>query len=169
MIETENLLLKSGSKEDWADLYEHFWSHDEAFAGLFQKPCQTPKAAQKKAAAYAAMHREVPTEFFVYEKSSGKAIGVAGLKPLEAALFTVTDIAIGPDFWGKGYGKQILLALTTLAADLGAHRVLYNCFQQNIPSRRLAQSCGYRYFKTEKAELTKNGENVLLDYFEYTI
>lgn len=166
MQETKDLILKSGEPSDWASLYECFWSKAEAFTYLFQKPCPTPEAAQKKAAAYAAMHREVPTEFFVYEKGSGRAIGIAGLKVLSPDLYTITDIAMGPAFWHRGYGRQILLALTRLGFALGAEKILFNCFQENAASRNLALSCGYRYFKTEEAELKKNGETIWMDYFE---
>lgn len=166
MLETRDLMLKSGDSSDWEDLYETFWSRAEVFAYLFQNPCQTPEAAERKTAAYAAMHREVPTEFFVYEKASQKAIGIAGLKRMAPGLFTVTDVAIGPDFWGRGYGTQILNALTKLAAVLDAERVLYHCFQQNTPSRCLALSCGFHYIKAEDAGLLKNGDPVQMDHFE---
>lgn len=167
MLETENLILHSGSPNDWESLYTHFWSKPEVFTCLFQKPCLTPETARKKTAAYAQMHRQVPTEFFVYEKSTGDAIGLAGIKAYSPTLYTVTDIALGPDFCRRGYGRQILQALTQYALKLGAERILYNCFRENLPSQCLATACGYRHFKTEEAELKKDGETVWLDYYEY--
>lgn len=167
MIETENLILRSGSPEDWKSLYPLFWSKPEVFTYLFQKPCLTPESARKKTADYVQMHSQVPTEFFVYEKSTGDAIGISGIKAYSPTLYTVTDIALGPDYYHRGYGRQILQALTCLAMELGAERILYDCFQENLPSRRLVNACGYRYFKTEEAELKKDGKTVWLDYFEY--
>lgn len=168
MLETKDLILKPGDFSDWVSLYECFWSKEEVFTYMFQKPCASPETAQKKTAAYAGMHREVNTEFFIYSKETGNAIGLAGLKALSPGLFTITDIAMGPGFWHRGYGKQILATLTRLGFELGAEKVLFNCFQDNAASRNLALSCGYQYVGTEEAELKKNGETVWMDYFEIT-
>lgn len=166
MTETIDLILKSGDPSDWVSLYEHFWSKKEVFTYMFQKPCTTPEAAQKKTAAYAGMHREVKTEFFIYSKKDGNAIGIAGIKALSPTLYTITDIAMGPAYWHHGYGKQILNALTRLGFELGAEKIRFNCFQNNAASRNLALSCGYRYTRTEEAVPKKNGQPVWMDYFE---
>ena len=112
------------------------------------------------------MHQEVPTEFFVIEKTSMQAIGIAGIKQLAPKIFTVTDIAIGPSFSGKGYGKQILLALTKLAfVEQDADELHYSCFSQNDISKKLALSCGFKYDHSQETELPKNGEIIALDHF----
>lgn len=166
MIETNDLTLHSGSPEDWEELYEALWSRKEAFAYMFQKASPSPEHARKKTAAYAEMHREISTEYFIYLKKTGRAIGIAGLKAYTPTLYTVTDIVVGPDYWHLGYGRQVLLSLTHAAWTLGAERVLFNCFRENDASRRLALACSYHYVRTVKAELKKNGETVWMDYFE---
>ena len=167
MIETKDLILKQGSADDWQDLYRNLWSRGEVFRYMFTKPSPTEEHAMKKNAAYAEMHKEVKTEFFVYDKATKQAIGIAGLKEMKPSVYTVTDIALCPDFHGKGYGKQILMAFISLAFDeLGATELHYDCFKQNEVSKRLALSCGFTYTHSEEAELTKDGEKVILDYYE---
>ena len=166
MIETKDLILRQGSADDWQDLYCNLWSREEVFLYMFSKPSPDEDAARKKTAAYAEMHKEVKTEFFVCEKASGQAIGIAGIKELKPGYWTITDIAIGSDFHGKGYGKQIVSALLKLAfEEHSAVEVAYNCFSQNTVSKRLAISCGFTYSHSEEAELMKNGETVILDYY----
>ncbi len=167
MIETIDLILKQGSIEDWHDLYRNLWSRDEVFRYMFTKASPTEEHTRKKTAAYVEMHQEVKTEFFVYDKLTTQAIGIAGIKKIEPDIYTVTDIAICPDFSGKGYGKQILNALLSLAFDeFGANAVHYDCFTQNEVSKRLALSCGFSYTHSEEAELLKNGEKVILDFYK---
>ena len=102
-----------------------------------------------------------------YDKATKQAIGIAGLKEMKPSVYTVTDIALCPDFHGKGYGNQILMAFISLAFDeLGATELHYDCFKQNEVSKRLALSCGFTYTHSEEAELTKDGEKVILDYYE---
>lgn len=165
MIETKDLILRQGSADDWRDLYRNLWSREEVFRYLFSKRSPDKEAGRKRTTAYAQMHKEVKTEFFVCEKASGQAIGIAGIKELKLGCWTITDIAIGPDFQSKGYGKQIVTALLKLAFELGATEVAYDCFTQNTASKQLALSCGFTYSHSEEAELMKNGEKVILDYF----
>lgn len=165
MMETKDLILRQGSADDWRDLYRNLWSREEVFRYMFKNPCPNEEHAAARTAAYAVMHEEVKTEFFVFEKASGQAIGIAGIKELKPRKWTVTDVAIGPDFQGKGYGKQIVNALMNLAFESDATEVAYDCFTQNIASKHLALSCGFAYSHSEEAELMKNGEKVILDYY----
>ncbi len=164
-IETKDLLLRQGLADDWQDLYRNLWSRKEVFRYMFSKPSPDEEAGRFRTAAYAQMYKEVKTEFFVCEKASGQAIGIAGIKELKPGCWTVTDIAIGPDFHGKGYGKQIVTALLNLAFEQGAAEVAYDCFTENAASKQLALSCGFTYSHSEEAELMKNGEKVILDYY----
>ena len=168
MIETKDLILRQGSADDWQDLYHNLWSREEVFRYMFNKPSADEETGRKRTALYAEMHIEVKTEFFVCEKMSGKAIGIAGVKELTPGHWTITDIAIGPDFHNKGYGKQILFALLKLAFEHGATEVTYDCFAQNTVSKQLALSCGFTYAYSAEAELMKNGEKVILDYYKIT-
>ena len=117
--------------------------------------------------AEAEMHKEVKTEFLVYDKATKQAIGIAGLKGMKPSVYTVTYIALCPDCHGKGYGKQILTAFISSAFDeLGATELHYDCLKHNEISRYLALSCGFKYTHSEEAELTKDGEKVTVDYYE---
>lgn len=166
MLETKNLILRPGHSSDWEALYLNLWSRESVFRYLFSCPSPGPEAARRKTEAYAQMHTEVPTEFFVVEKASMQPIGIAGIKRLSPNIYTVTDIAIGPDFSGRGYGKQILSSLIDLAfSQLNAKELHYSCFSENEISQKLAHSCGFTYSHTQPAELSKNGKNITLDYF----
>lgn len=165
MIETKDLILRQGSADDWQNLYRNLWRREEVFRYMFNKPSSNAEAGRKRTALYAQMHKEVGTEFFVCEKVSGQAIGIAGIKEQRPGKWTITDIAIGPDFQGKGYGKQIVERLLKLAFEQGATEVAYDCFAQNTISKQLAFSCGFTYSHSEEAELMKDGKKVILDYF----
>lgn len=74
MIETKDLILKHGSADDWQDLYRNLWSRGDVFRYTFIKPSPTREHAMKRTAAYAQMHKEVKTEFFVYDKASKRSV-----------------------------------------------------------------------------------------------
>ena len=166
MIETKDLILRQGRDTDWSDLSRNLWRQESVFQFLFSRASPTEEAARQKTMAYVQMHREVSTEFFVIEKSTTQAIGIAGIKQITPGIYTVTDIALGPSFTGRGYGKQILTALAELAFyHYHASELFYCCFQQNQISRKLALSCGFQYIRSEEAELQKDNAAVILDKY----
>ncbi len=66
----------------------------------------------------------------------------------------------------KQPGKQIVMALLRLAFDkFGATGVYYDCFAENTALKALALACGFSYAHSGSAELKKNGEAVILDYY----
>ncbi len=159
ILETKDLILHKGSADDWQDLYKNLWSRPEVFTYMFSKPCADEQAAKRKTEAYSEMHKEVKTEFFVYDKGTKKAIGFAGIKELSSGSWTITDIAISPDFQRKGYGKQIVSALVNLAFNqYNASEVLYDCFAENTVSKALALACGFAYSHSAEAELKKTAK-----------
>ncbi len=99
------------------------------------------------------MHEQVLTEFFICDKENDEAIGVAGIKELSPGRWTITAIALGPAYQGRGYGKQVVMALLDLAfGQYGADQVEYECFAENTASASLAVSCGFRVcFKIRQA------------------
>lgn len=165
MLETADLILRAGTPEDGPALYANLWRHASVFRYMFSRPSPDEAAGIQRTAAYAGMHREVPTEFFVCEKASGQPIGIAGVKELAPGRWTITDVAIGPAFHGRGYGRQIVRALVDLAFASGAQEVAYDCFCANEVSKRLALSCSFRYDHAVPAELSKDGQPVTLDCY----
>lgn len=165
MLETADLILRSGSPEDGPVLHANLWRHASVFQYLFSRPSPDEAAGVQRTAAYAGMHREVPTEFFVCEKPTGQPIGIAGVKELAPGQWPITDVAIGPDFQRKGYGTQIIHALTELAFARGAQTVAYECFVENEASKQLALRCGFTFSHNAAAELSKNGHPVTMAHY----
>ncbi len=162
MLKTKDLILRPGREGDWQDLYRNLWSREETCRFMFRKVITDPEHARAKTAAYVAMHRMMPTEFFVEEAATGAVIGIAGIKPRDDGCWQITDVAIGPDHWGKGYGRQIVLALKGLAFSQGAAFVGYCCFAENEASKALAAACGFAFHHAELAEVQKDGKDVTL-------
>ncbi len=78
------------------------------------------------------------TLFFVYDKSIKQATGIAGIKEMSQGIFTVTDIAVSPDFQGKGNGKQIVITLVNSA---------FNQHNANVGTEKSVPTfCSKNYF-----------------------
>ena len=82
--------------------------------------------------------------YLVYEKASGKAIGFAGVEQREAYVYQEAGICLGPDYVGKGFGRQILQGLIRYCREeFGAKEFVYLTREENMASNRLAESLGF--------------------------
>ena len=93
--------------------------------------------------------QETHDAWLVYEKGSGQAIGFAGVEETEPHIYHETGIALGPEYVGRGYGKQILRLLMEYCISLGGKKFYYSTRAGNLASRALALSCGLTYQHSE--------------------
>lgn len=76
-----------------------------------------------------------------------------------------TGIAFGPEFVGKGYGKQVLNALTDFAKfKLGAKKFISCCRTVNVPSHKVQMACGFTFSHFEDKIDPRNNEPYVLEY-----
>lgn len=105
--------------------------------------------------------------WLIYEKESNQAIGWAGVSKMGGNVWQDTGIVIGPDFTGRGYGKQVLQCLIQYVfQEKRAEKFICSCRSQNSVSRSLIQSLGFVPFKAENRTDSRKGEKYILEYFE---
>ena len=102
----------------------------------------------------------------VYEKSSGKAIGFAGVEKIEPYIYQEAGICLGRDYVGRGFGKQILQGLIQYCREqFDAKEFIYSARDENIASNRLAKSFGFSIISSEAKIDVKDGHRYnLLQY-----
>ena len=100
-METKDLLLGKAKPEDWESMYRNVWSRP-AVARFMQWRITTSAAdAQARMERTIAWQKNHDT-YLVYEKSSGQAIGFAGVEEIAPHIYQDAGIALGPEFVGKG-------------------------------------------------------------------
>ena len=92
MIETRDLILDKPQYDDWKSMYINLWSQDESAQYMLWRTSKTEENAKiriEKNIAYMARH---PESYLVYEKSSGEAIGFAGMERQNLFVLAVTQM-----------------------------------------------------------------------------
>ena len=167
MPESKDLILRKAVQEDWRDMYENLWRHSESAKHmLWNITTSEPDAVARmeRTLKFQASHDH---HWLVVEKTSGKAIGFAGLEVLQPGVCGETGIAIGPAYIGKGYGKQILNALTDYARDrLDARKFVACCRTGNAASRGMQLGCGFQFSHLEEKTDPRNNAPYTLEYYE---
>jgi len=165
MLETKDLIIKKGEQSDWRDMYYNLWRHEESARYMLWDVTTSEEDAKARMERTVAFEQSHPYAWLVYEKASGQAIGFAGLEILEEGVCGETGVAFGPDFVGKGYGKQVLNALVDFAKEeLGAKKFISCCRKANVPSHKVQMACGFTFSHYEEMTDPRNGEPYTLEY-----
>ena len=127
MIETESLILDKAKCSDWIEMYRNVWSQPESARYMEWTITTSEEAAKIRITKTIAFQKEHDT-YLVYEKSSGKAIGFAGVEEIEPLIYQEAGICLGPGYVGKGFG---------------AKEFVYSARDENTASNRLAESFGF--------------------------
>lgn len=167
MPETRDLLLRHPEFHHWQSMYRNVWSRPETARYMLWDVTDSEAAAKERMERSIRWQNRNPTCWFVYEKATGEAIGFAGMVEAAPGVWEDTGIALGPDFTGRGYGKQVLNALTDYArTQLRGKKFICTCRTENSPSRSMILACGFRYTHREDRTDPRNGQPYILEFYE---
>lgn len=165
MLETKDLLLNKARFEDWADLYHNVWSRPETARYMLWSVTTSEEAARARMERTLNFQREHEA-YTVYQKDTGRAIGFAGMVEPEPGVWEDTGVAVGPEYVGRGYGRQILTALVERAfGELGGNTFIASCRGENAPSRGTILSCGFTFTHTEPRTDPRDGADYVLEFY----
>ncbi len=157
MIETENLILDKAKFSDWSEMYHNVWSQPESAKYMAWNITTSEEDAKKRIMKTIAFQKEHDT-YLVYEKSTGKAIGFAGVEEIEPYRYQETGICLGPDYVGKGFGKQIIQGLIQYCKEeFDVKEFIYTTREDNEASRGLAKALGFTMVSSQLKQSSKDG------------
>lgn len=149
-MEKLDIRLGKARYSDWEAMYRNVWSRTETARYMHWEITTSAQEAQAKMER-TILYQKTHDTYLVYELSSGQAIGFAGVERLSEHVYCDAGIALGPEYVGKGYGKQILLVLLEYCRSFwSAKEFLYSTKSTNTASRSLAISCGFSYLHSER-------------------
>lgn len=141
-METHDLILDKARFADWEDLYRNVWSRPETARYMLWRVTTSETEAKARMERTVAWQRDHDV-WTVYEKAVGQAIGWAGLAELSPGIWQETSIALGPDYVGRGYGRQLLELLMEIARERGGTEFRCSTRSENRASQALIRSCGF--------------------------
>ena len=150
MPETKDLKLEKGRLSDWEDMFLNVWSRPECARYMFWDLTFDAEAARERMERTVRFQKAHPHAWTVFEKAGGRAIGFAGVDTEDGDTAAEQGICLCPEYWGRGYGMQILQVLMVYArTELGAKRFICRCRPENAVSRHLIEKCGFSLVREE--------------------
>lgn len=166
-METERLLIRRFSPNDWQDLFEYLSQKDvvkyEPY-GVF-----TEDASREE-----AINRSKNESFWaVCLKDTGKLIGNIYLSKQEFDTWELGYV-FNKNYQGKGFATEAAKALLNyIFKNMGAHRVVAMCNPLNEPSWKLLERLGMRregyLIKNIYFHIDNNNQPIWQDTYEYAI
>ena len=169
-LETERLIIRRFTAEDWEELYEYL-SNEEAVKyepyGVF-----TEEDCKEEAI------RRAKKDFFwaVCLKENNKLIGNIYFNQQEPKEFYTWEIGyvFNPKYWGKGYATEACEVFLKSAFErLNAHRVVAMCNPKNTASWRLLERLNMRreghFYKKAFFKRDEKGMPIWHDAYAYGI
>lgn len=165
MIETRDLILDKARYEDWQAMYRNVWSRPESFRYMKLELSPDESEARDRMCRTVDFQSRHPEVYTVFLKAAREAIGFAGINQLDGDTWEESGICIGPDFWRRGYGWQVLQALIAHARELGAREFIYSSWEENAASRSMAEKAGFQQYAVEEHTRDHDGrEYTLIKY-----
>lgn len=170
MLETQRLMLRRFSPDDWQDLFEYL-SHKEV---VKYEPYET---FTENACKQEAVNRSGQDSFIaVCLKENNKLIGNIYFSQQEPKELLTWELGyvFNPVYYGKGYATEACRDIMDFAfKKLCAHRIVAMCNPDNTKSWELLERLNMRreghllqniYFKNDE-----NGNHIWVDTYEYAI
>ena len=160
MLVTKDLILRHAEFDDWKPMYEHVWRHESCAQYMTWSVTTSEEEARDRIQRTIRYQQNGGLSFIVCEKKTAEPIGFAGVMETEPGIYEDTGGCLGPDFQRKGYGGQILDALTDFVFARGAEVFIVGHQRENLPSKKVITRRGFRYTHSE----TTDGRTV--DFYE---
>ena len=168
-LETKDLILGKAKQKDLESIYNNYWCNPNTANYMLWDPQMNQEEAKERLDKTIEFQKD-HLAFLIYEKATGEAIGQAAMKEIAPGVYEDGGVGMGEKFVGKGYGKQILNCFFDyLFSEMNAQKIICSCHPENIPSKKLQQSCGMKYTHSEEFTRKKDNVTYMAEYYEITV
>ena len=87
--------------------------------------------------------------YFIVERHLDEPIGFICAVKLDEFSYGDIGLCIGERFVHKNIGTKILKWFISYLENKGIGKIYYTCNKENIASSKLAEKCGFEFFKEE--------------------
>lgn len=167
VLETERLLIKAGTIEDYVKVHEFDFNYLQNIDGIFEfikiKPDEVrgwfSKTIEK---FYDDIKKNNHYNFIVYLYDNMIPIGNIGFDRNDEKLKSIEiSCYLHPNYWGNGYAKEALIKCMEYLFNNGFDNIIYSFDTKNIKSKALCEKIGFEFLEQYK-ERNFNGNTSII-------
>ena len=159
-LETERLILKKGTAEDFVKVYEYNFTKLMNVCGEFE----FVKNDSNFVATFATYSDETEDvyDWIIYLKETMEPIAnlVADQYNKELNSLELT-FNLHSNYWGKGYIKEAVVETMKFLFENGYDNVVSGYYEGNKKSKRVHEKIGFEFYKDEENSCRKNGVPII--------
>jgi len=166
LIESERLIIKKGTVDDYLTVYEYDFTKLRDIDGEFEYVKQDLEKIKKSFGPdIEQYHTNNETEhifdWIIYLKETMMPIGdmLADRENIENKEIEIA-FNLHPDYWGSGYMPEAIHAVLGYLFELGFENIRSGYSDGNKKSKRALEKTGFEHYKIEKNAWTKNGKPI---------
>ena len=155
-LETERLILKKGTSEDFIKVYEYNLAKLRDICGEFEYVKSDPKLI----ATFANYSEETEDvyDWIIYLKETMEPIANIVADRYNNELNSLElSFNLHPNHWGKGYMKEAVIEAMNFLFKNGYDNVVSGYDEGNKKSKRVHEKIGFEFYKDEENSWQKNG------------
>lgn len=146
VLETDRLIIKKGSYEDYVKVYEYDFTRLRNIAGEFEFVKNDPEKL-RGFETYADEEENV-LDFIIYLKENNQPIGnIVYDRYNEANKSLEISLNLHPSYWQKGYMTEaILCTMKYVFENLDIENIVYGYAEENFKSKSLCNRIGFKFY-----------------------
>lgn len=155
-LETERLILKRGTKEDYKKVYEYDFTKLRDIAGEFKFEKLNPEIIKSF-----DNPSEGDYDYIVYLKDTMEPISNIVADREDKKINSIElSFNTHPNYWRQGYTTEALIALMRLLFDSGYDNIICGYDKGNIKSKNLGIKLGFIPYSIKEKAWVKNGQDI---------
>lgn len=144
-LEGNRVILRKAKDDDWRSMMKNVRGDPEVYQWMLFYPTNSEEEAMDRCRRSMEFQKN-HYAYFIADKETGEAIGTCAIKEMTPGCYEEAGIGLGTKYQGEGRGKEVVALLLDLAFNkLGADSFRYGYFQDNVRSKKIAESFGFEY------------------------
>lgn len=158
-LETERLILKKGTLNDFIKVYEYDFTKLRDICGEFELVKNDPKVIE----TFVNYSEETENvyDWIVYSKETKGAIANIVAAQYNAELNSLElSFNLHPTYWGCGYMKEAVIEVMKFLFKNGYDNVICGYDEGNNKSKRVQEKIGFEFYMDCENSWQKNGISI---------
>jgi len=161
LIQTERLILKKGTVDDYIAVYEYDFTKLRDIDGEFEYQKNDPEEIKNWFPPDIDNEAAHIFDWVIYLKESMTPIGdvLADRENIENSEIEIA-FNLHPNYWGNGYMPEAIEAVVNYLFALGYENIMSGYSEGNIKSKRVLEKTDFEHYVIERNAWIKNGKSI---------
>ncbi len=159
-LESDRLILKKGSYEDYVQVYEYDFTRLRNINGEFEYVKYDPE--KLKGFEKYADEEENVLDFIIFLKDNNQPIGnIVYDRYNENNKSLEISVNLHPSYWHKGYMTEaILCSMKYVFDNLDIDNIVYSFAEENFKSKGLSDKIGFNFYSERIEHYTRLDKDI---------